>query len=72
MIQTDKNGVPLKEAFAFGYRVCAVCHEFTPYPHSRALTRPIYADYAETEVLIPAGRQHFHKDCHWKIVEGER
>lgn len=66
--QKDKNGIKCIDPYAFGYKVCAFCDGFTPHPLSRKLKAPVFADRQRTEVLIPAGRQHFHYDCYHNLV----
>lgn len=69
---SDKNGVPYFESFAFGLYECAVCGDRCYKKRiSRRLKRPMYADFKETEVLIPAGRQSFHRDCFNMIFGAE-
>ncbi len=64
MTKKDANGMPYREAFAFGLNTCALCtNPATKGMRPITLKRPIFADYRKTEVLVPAGRQHFHSDC---------
>lgn len=68
-LSTDKNGMPLHESFAFGLYECAKCGG-NCYGHrvARVLKGPFWADFKETEVLIPAGRQSFHPTC-WQEIK---
>lgn len=56
---------PKKEAFYFGLYVCAYClgSVFGKNRKRHVLKSPEFADVAETEIIIPAGRQSFHKEC---------
>lgn len=60
----DKNGMSIRESFAFGLYTCAECSgDCFKKRITRTLKRPIFADVKETEVLFPAGRHSFHKEC---------
>lgn len=66
---------PRYDSFHFGLFTCALCLTEVRGPTrvSEELAEPVYGDQAETEILIPAGRQSFHFNC-WRehmVVERE-
>lgn len=70
----DRNGIPLREMFAFGLYECAMCGAncFGSKRRTRKLKEPVWADFKKTEILIPAGRQSFHRECLRKLEAPQR
>lgn len=68
---TDKNGTPYRDSFYFGLYTCAFCLDIKPIHgkdrQKRILSEPEYGDWHKTEIIIPAGRHSFHKECLTKL-----
>lgn len=64
---TQVATIPRFDSFHFGMFTCASCLSRVGSAErvSYELREPVFSDYAETEVLIPAGRQSFHPVC-WR------
>lgn len=58
---------PRFDSFHFGMFTCASCLSEVRGAErvSCVLRTPVFVDLAETEILIPAGRQSFHESC-WR------
>lgn len=69
---TDTAGTPYWAPFYFGFYTCASCLGASSgrERRTRRLKVPMFADPAETVVIIPQGRQAFHPKCLAELYTG--
>lgn len=64
MRQQLEKPTPRFDSFHFGMFTCASCLGSVGSGRiSHELLEPVFGDQAETEIIIPAGRQSFHPAC---------
>jgi hypothetical protein len=71
-VRTDKNGTPYRGSFYFGLNFCAYCLGLVSNGRTvRRVRSPSFGDVKQTEIMIPEGRQAFHKNCwlHFRYPE---
>ena len=74
IMETEQYGTPVKQSFFFGKETCAYCLDIQPMKHWHRKTYFVWPERRgfDEEILIPGGRQAFHKECLKQLKADER